>query len=139
MEVKKYEEIGSNYRFFLGWRHAAFAGILVVLFGVLSLTFTIYKETPSLAFVIPFIASPIGILLYFIDKRTRDLYHAAIRAGKFLEGGGGFYTELSKDLVPKGKSPFIKITQSAALDLLFIGSSLALIALSLYLRLTPHP
>ena len=131
MEEKKYEEIGLNYRFFLGWRHAAFAGILVVIYGVISLTITVHKEYPIIAWLIPLGASPIGFLLCMIDHRTRDLYHAAIQAGKDLEGEkGGFYTRLREIALPKGTSAFKKITHSAALDILFIGTSLAFILLS---------
>ncbi len=77
------EEVGTNYRFFLGSpSHAAFAGDLIILYGVISLTFSIYKDTRALAWIIPALASPIGIFLWIIDVRIRDLYHATIRAGK---------------------------------------------------------
>lgn len=132
MDGKKYEEIGTNYRFFLGWRHAAFAGDLVIIYGVLSLTFTVYKDTPSFAWIVPALGSPLGVLLWIIDVRTRELYHAAIRAGKSLEGKkGGFFSQLSKVALPKGTSPFIKLTQSGALDLLFFGSSICLLVLAI--------
>src|SRR3990172_12420154 len=134
MEEKRYEEIGVNYRFFLGWRHAAFAGDLIILYGVFSLTSSMYKEIPTCAWIVPFIASPIGILLWMIDVRTRDLYHAAIKAGKDIEGEkGGFFTRLSETALPKGSSPFSKITQSASITLLFIGSSIILLAIAIAL------
>jgi len=41
---KLYEEVGANYRFFLAWRHAAFAGNLVVLYGVFSLCVSASKD-----------------------------------------------------------------------------------------------
>jgi hypothetical protein len=77
----------------------------------------------------------LGFLLWIIDVRTRDLYHAAIRAGKLLEGAtGGFFTQLAKDVVlPAGTSPFKKLSQSAALDLLFIGSSVISIVMAIVL------
>ena len=132
MDEKRYQEIGTNYRFFLGWRHAAFAGDLVILYGVLSLTSLIYNQTPDIAWLVPLIASPIGILLWMVDKRTRDLYHAAIRAGRELEGEkGGFFTQLSEVVLPLGASPFRKVTQSGALNLLFIGSSILLFIISI--------
>ena len=134
MNEKKYEEIGTNYRFFLSWRHAAFAGDVVIIYGILSLTFSIYKDSPSLAWIVPTFGSPIGILLWIIDVRTRELYHAAIKAGKDLEGkDGGFFTQLSKVALPASSSPFKKLTQSGALNLLFIGSSMLLIALAVFL------
>jgi hypothetical protein len=140
MEEKKYEEIGTNYRFFLSWRHAAFAGDLVIIYGVLSLTFSIYKDTPALAWIVPILGSPIGFLLWIIDVRTRELYHSAIKAGKSIEGDkGGFFTELSKVALPAGTSPFKKLTQSSALNLLFIGSSLLLIVLAVFMYFLSYP
>ena len=134
MDEKKYEEVSTVYRFFLSWRHASFAGDLVVLYGVLSLTLSIYEKAPSVAWTIPLFASPVCILLWMIDKRTRALYHAAISAGKDLEDpGGGFFTCLSDKVVyPLGTSPF-KITHSLALNFLFFGSFLLLLSASLIL------
>ena len=104
------------------------------MFGVLSLTFSTYKDMPSIAWIIPLICSPVGILLWMIDKRNRDLYHAAIRAGKLLERDKvGFYSELSKELLPEGASPFKKISQSGALNLLLFGSSFILFILFIFL------
>lgn len=134
MEKKRYAEIGINYRFFLGWRHAAFAGNLVVLYGVLTLTLSIYKEIPLYAWLVPAVTWPIGILLWIIDVRTRDLYHAAMKAGKELEGkDGGFFTELSKVALSEDDPITKKKTQSLALNILFVGSSLLLIALAIFL------
>lgn len=125
MEDRFYEEVGRNYRFFLGWRHAAFAGNVVVIYGVISLSITAFQRAPDYAWLVPLIGSPIGLLLWMIDVRTRDLYHAAMRAGKTLEGQvGGFYTELSEVSLPKDGG-FVRdeITQSGALDMFFLGSA----------------
>lgn len=133
MDDKKYEEIGSNYRFFLGWRHAVFAGDLVILYGVLSLTYSIFKEEPRLAWIVPMLGSPIGLLLRIIDVRTRSLFKAAITAGMKLEDGkGGLFTELFPLMSKKG-DPQLKPTHSLALDILLIGSSVILFLLSLVL------
>ena len=138
MDDKRYEEIGTNYRFFLGWRHAAFAGHLVILYGILSLTFSVYGQSPAKAWLVPAFGSPIGILLWIVDVRTRDLYHAAIRAGKSIEGKrGGFYTQLTGIVVSKGTPRLKRLTQSLALDILFWGSSIGLLflAAALYAKL----
>jgi hypothetical protein len=132
---KLYEEVGTNYRFFLGWRHATLAGILVILYGVGSLTLSTYNKssTSSSAWIIPALSFPIGFVLWIIDFRTRQLYIAAINAGKHLEGDeGGFFTELVKIVKPPGRNPIRLLiqgepTQSSALDLIFIGSSLFLL------------
>ena len=56
-----------------------------------------------LAAIILLVASPIGVLLWLIDVRVRSLYHAAIDAGKELDGTtGGFYTNVSKVALPQG-------------------------------------
>ena len=140
MNEKKYEEIGTTYRYFLSWRHAAFAGDLVIIYGILSLTFSVYKDRPSLAWIVPLSGSPIGILLWIIDVRTRELYHASIRAGTALEGiYGGFFTQLSKTVLSAGSSPFKKFSHTGALNLLFIGSSILLIILAFCLYFLPFP
>lgn len=134
MSDKAYAEVGANYRFFLAWRHASFAGMLLILFGAAQLTGTL-KEQPHQAWLVPILASPLGVLLWLIDTRTRDLYHAAIRAGMKLEGeAGGFYTELSQVTIPAGASAFSRPSQSAALNVLFLGSSGALLVLGLLMR-----
>jgi hypothetical protein len=136
MEAKRYEEIGTNYRFVLGWRHAAFAGDLVIMYGILSLTFAVYKEIPVIAWIVPALGWPVGVLLWMVDVRTRELYHAAIRAGKAFEGKrGGFFTQLAQITLPKGGSSFQRLSQSTALDLLFFGSSLSLLILAIFLYL----
>jgi hypothetical protein len=134
IDEKIYEEIGANYRYFASWRHKAVVGVFVVLGAAVSLCISAKKEAPELMWLIPAIASPVGILLWIIDLRIRDLYHAAIRAGKALESPlEGFYTVLARDVVvPKGKSILSRPTQSFALNILFIGSSLALLALSVW-------
>jgi len=137
MSEKAYEEVGANYRFFLAWRHASFAGMLLILFGTAQLTFSALKDQPTMAWLVPVLASPLGVLLWIVDTRTRDLYHAAIRAGKKLEGdAGGFYTELSQVTLPVGSSAFGRLSQSGALNLLFLGSSVAMLALGMFLRWT---
>lgn len=135
MNDKKYEEVGANYRFFLRWRHASFAGNALILYGAISLCISAYRDSPTLAWIVPLLASPIGILMWIIDVRTREAYHAAINAGEKLEGDeGGFYTKLIEDVaLARGSSPFKefikshKLTHSIALDIFFIGSSVMLL------------
>lgn len=133
MKEELYKEIGTNYRFFLGWRHAAFAGYLIVLGAVLSICMTAFKDARSILWVIPLCATPVGVFLWAIDVRTRSLYHTAMRAGRDLEAPEkGFYTRLSDEVaLAPGTSPFKRVTQSAALNLLFLGGSLVMLLLSL--------
>lgn len=135
MNDKLYEEVGSNYRFFLRWRHASFAGQCIVLFAVFTLSASFIEKAREIAWVVPLAASPIGVLLWIIDVRTRDLYHATIKAGAELEGeNNGFYTVLHDDVaLKKEESPFSKLTQSAALNLIFWGSTILLLIASILL------
>lgn len=150
MNGKLYEEVGTTYRFFLGWRHAAFAGNLVVIYGALSLTLTALEKQPTVAWIVPLIAAPIGVLLWILDVRTRDLYRAAIRAGKQLETKQpepALFTQLGDEAIPRWKSlsqePFLKrvfkklCSHSAALNVFFIGSSFVFVVLALWLRTAP--
>ncbi|MFZ1413345.1 MAG: hypothetical protein WAS73_02030 [Defluviicoccus sp.] len=130
-----YKEVGTNYRFFLGWRHAALAGYVLVFGAVLSLCISAFKDASQIVWIIPFSASPIGLALWAIDRRTRDLYHATLRAGRQLEAPEkGFYTLISEEVaLPPGSNPFRKVTQTGALNAMFIGGSLALAGISLFL------
>jgi|ERR1043166_798321 hypothetical protein len=132
MKEKLYEEVGAVYRFFLAWRHAALAGIVMIVGGAISLTASIYKESPELSFIVPLFACPFGFVLWMIDLRTRDLYHAAIRAGKNLEGEDkGFFSALSDGVaLKKEESVFSRTTQSGALNIIFWAASIGLVLLA---------
>ena len=137
MKEKIYEEVGNNYRFFLRWRHAALAGNMIVLGAILSFSVSAFKDAKELMWIIPLLASPMGILLWIIDVRNRSLYHAANRAGKEIEdseGVSGFYSKLISENValPESTSVFSRWTQSLALNCLFLGSSIILLLLSVF-------
>lgn len=133
MDEKKYEEVGHNYRHFLGWRHACVAGDIAVLYGVATLYLAVRKDAPGLEWLVPLVASPIGLLLWWIDQRNQDLIHAAQNVGKRLEGaGGGVYSTLVDQLaVPKGKSAYSRLTMTGATNIVFLGSSGGLLLLTL--------
>ena len=134
MKEKIYEEVGANYRFFLTWRHATVAGYFVIMYGIITLTISIYKDAPKLAGIVPFLGAFIGWGFWLIDRRTQEIYHAAIRAGKELEGfRGGFYSQVSKIILPPGSSPFKKNSHSGIIKVLFIGSSILLFILAIIL------
>ena len=141
MKEEIYKEVGTNYRFFLGWRHALVAGYVIVLGAAFSLLLSAFKDAKEIVWVIPLCVFPIGIIFWAIERRTRDLYHSAITAGKNLEAPDvGFYSHLGTEVVQTaGTSPLVllikkgKLTQAAALDILFLGGSLLLLCLSIYL------
>jgi hypothetical protein len=100
LKAEIYKEAGVNYRFFLGWRHASAAGYLVILGAVVSLGISAFKDAKELLWLIPLCAAPVGVVLWLVDLRTRDAYHAAVRAGKGLEAPErGFFTVLDEDVV----------------------------------------
>lgn len=135
MQEKKYAEIGANYRFLLGWRLAYFIGMLVTILGVILLSMSIYKDLPKIAWLIPLVASPLGLLLRLADLQTRELYKATIRAGEVLEGeAGGVYSELAEEMFHK-TSPARHPSHSSVIDLLGYGSLVLLLIFALVLYL----
>ena len=137
MQDKLYEEAHNSYRFFLSWRHASVVGIFVVFYGVLSLCVMAFKDAEPLAWIIPIIASPVGVIFWLIDKRTQKLYQAAISAGKELEKDkNGFFTKLKDDVSLKdGVSSFSQITHRGILSVTFLGSSIILIFIGVIIKL----
>lgn len=91
-----YEEAGRVHRYMLGWRHAAFAGYFVILYGIASLVEK-FEEQPNVVTILLFAASCAGIVLFFIDVRTRELYNAAVQAGNAIECGepGNLFARLA--------------------------------------------
>jgi hypothetical protein len=82
-----YEEAGRAHRYFLNWRHAAFAGYFVVLYAVANVVIQLWEKSPIAAGVVLILAAPIGLAMHQIDKRVRELYYAAIQAAKAIEAG----------------------------------------------------
>lgn len=125
-----YKEVGINYRFFLSWRHALFAGYLLVV-SALSLAFSwLYKEQHSLLWVTFIFGIIITLVFWALEFRNRELYHACQNTGEELEKNftsvEGIFTILNKLQVKK-------ITHSLAIDMLFIVTILTmLIALIIF-------
>jgi hypothetical protein len=146
MKDKSYEEIGPNYRFFLTWRHAAFGGNLVILWGTCSLLTSAYEKNMPLAWLVPLLASLASFCLWLADRRTRQIYRSLTEAGKALEENNlGPYHALTQIGIPedapwfpkKGK-PLCKFySQSFALDCFFLGSALVLLIVTIYVMWTP--
>lgn len=144
--MEPYEEIGPNYRFFLAWRHAAFAGNIVILGGTCSLLTTAYEKAMPLAWLIPLLASLAAVSLWLADRRTRQIYRSLTDAGKKMEDGGkGPYHALTDIGIPKdapwfpkkGKTLCRLFSQSFALDVFFLGSALVLILATAFLMVSP--
>lgn len=138
---KIYEEVGRNYRFFLNWRHLAFAGYLAVLYTIISLTIAFINNLPSIAWFVPAFSSLIGITFWLIDKRIQDLYHDATEAGTNLEGEYiGFYkmTNTNSDN-KKNRNKKINIPHSTVLKYFYLGTSFILFQTAIVLLLLNHP
>ncbi|HRQ23229.1 MAG TPA: hypothetical protein PLF42_07350 [Anaerolineales bacterium] len=119
-----YEEIGRNYRYFLNWRHALFAGYLLVLYAVIS---SYVESIDNLFFQRLCLGAVVLISLVFwtIEIRIRDLYRACTEAGEDLEkktkskgesSSFGIYTKLNN-----GEMRRKKISHTNALNLLFLS------------------
>jgi len=143
MNEKVSEAVGPNYRYFLGWRHAAFGANIIVLWGTASLIIAAFKDALPLVWIIPLLACPIGLLLWIADKRTRQIYRKLVKAGKDLEPGGiGPYSELERISIPRNVNWFCPdeegrcklISQSTVLTLFFLRSSVVLFLLYIYLK-----
>lgn len=145
MKEKTYKEVGPNYRFFLAWRHAGFAGNLVILYGASRLLITAVKEVSPLTWLIPLFASLAAFCLWLADRRTRQIYRELVKAGSDLEEDNGPFKALEKVGIPEDAKWFPKkgqplckfFSQSFALDCFFLGSSVLLFIVSLYFLFSP--
>jgi len=136
MKEKLYEEIAANYRFFLNWRHASFAGHMVILGAVVSFSIGAYKDAKPLLWLIPLAGAPFGVFFCIVDTRIQKIFQCAIEAGRKLEGElGGYFSEQAEiGTVPiRDKCPML-FTHTMALRIVYLGSTLTLMALSLYFK-----
>lgn len=130
---KIYEEIGENYRFFLRWRDLLFAGHFIITGALLSFTYTVFNANEHIAWLISLLGAPLGFLFRELDKRNRELYNQAIKAGASLEKiSEGFYSMIQKD---KDKRK-IKGIHTRIIEGIYIATSLVFIIITLVLLLT---
>ena len=104
MQKEIYAEIGTNYRFFLNWRHALFAGNLLVLYALVNAYLRLSESNQGdLNYVVFSIGLLLSVCFWGLEIRIRDLYRACTRAGHKLEkmvSESGIYTELdSQNLI----------------------------------------
>jgi len=95
-----YDEIGRNYRYFLNWRHALFAGYLLILYTLAQGYFWLFEHSQQNIWVIFLAGLLISLCIWVLEIRVRDLYQACTKAGRNIEnevGGAGIYTELNSD------------------------------------------
>jgi hypothetical protein len=80
-----YEEVGTNYRFFLTWRHRLLAGYFIVVASMCFGIPWIWEKDKGLLWA-PFAAGmAITVVFWVLDFRNRDLYHACQKVGETLE------------------------------------------------------
>lgn len=88
MDLKDtYSEVGTNYRFFLTWRHKLLAGFLVTIAGLaagFSWAFT-NQELKSISWVILLLGILITAVFWALDFRNRALYRACQNVGHEIE------------------------------------------------------
>ncbi len=116
--AKFYEELGQNYRYFLGWRERLFAGYITVLAG-LGLGFAMSGRT-SFEIGLLVAAILVSVVFLILDQRTRDLFQQCQLVGRDLEKLSntlGVYTALQSLVRPVGSLT----THSLAVKLLVGG------------------
>jgi hypothetical protein len=127
-----YVEIGVNYRYFLTWRQRIFAGYLAVL-GALSVAGGwMLKDAPQFLWLFPVTGLLLTLVFWILERRNRELYGVCINRGAACEAGlgdMGVYSGIRQR--PQ------RVTQSAALDLLFAGAAIAFVAAGLMMTLFP--
>jgi hypothetical protein len=146
MKEKIYEELCNNYRYFLTWRHAAFAGHVLAIGGTIALCITAIKDDSNIAYLIPLFASPIGIILWLFDLKIRKIYRAIYAYGEKLEVGfDGYFSCLRNvgasfpdDGAPREEEQDLRtkslISHSTVLDIVYWCSFFGMLFLSLFIK-----
>lgn len=121
---KAYEEVGTNYRYFLNWRRFLVTGWFTVM-GAVSFAFSwVYKNASEYTWVLFFSTFVITGAFWVMDYRNRDLYHACQKSGEEIEqhlkNTKGIYTYLNK-------LEATKLTHSRALDVLFFTTMIGML------------
>jgi hypothetical protein len=119
-----YSEIGTNYRYFLDWRHKLLAGYLVTVAGLaIAFSWALTNNTiKPLSWIILLLGLIITLVFWGLEFRNRDLYHVCQKAGSQIEqkegidNGQGIYTALDNSRN--------RISHSMVLDILFSIASL---------------
>lgn len=126
-----YEQLCKNYRFFLKWRQAVFGGYLVILGATLSLGIAAYKDARPIAWLVPTVASPLGLVFWMLDIRVRNLFRHTYMVGRKLEGDCcGFFNGIAQIGVVPGVDTMPKLTNSVILSSVYIGATLILITIA---------
>lgn len=129
-----YAEIGRNYRFFLGWRHASIAGYFFTLFTVAQIWLDLRQADPLDSWLVPFICSPIGFLFWLIDRRTSGLFRSAVTAGRKLEQSakleGYFTSQASVGTIPGADPAYPQFSHTKIFTALYATISLVMLLLS---------
>jgi len=87
-EDRAYEEIGRNYRYFLGWRHKLVAGYFAIIAGLGIAYWTTQNDQETWP-LLCLAAIVLSVLFWMFDRRNMDLYRACLEAGQQLEAGKG--------------------------------------------------
>jgi hypothetical protein len=119
-----YNEVGTNYRYFLDWRHKLLAGYLVTVAGLaIAFSWALTNNTITpLSWMILLLGLIITLVFWGLEFRNRDLYHVCQKAGSQIEqkegidNGQGIYTALDNSRN--------RISHSMVLDILFSIASL---------------
>lgn len=103
----RYEEVGRNYRFFLSWRQASFAAMVIAISTGMSLLISSLDSGGKELGFIPLIIAVGEFAFLMVDFRTRQLYRSLVETGVELEKA----IHLREGVVPK-IGPYIGIFNS---------------------------
>lgn len=113
-----YQEIGNNYRFFLNWRHALFAGYLVILYTLANAyAWALERQLTPIEGIIIVGGVIITLTFWALERRIRALYRACTSKGKEIEGDSqlsGIYHKLDNQNNKENQN-----THSLVLDIFF--------------------
>lgn len=143
--IEKYNEFGTNYRFFLGWRYAIVLGAGAVDFAVFKFI-TSSNLTDCQINILVIISILLLILLMLFELRTVEIYRELILNASNLERGqnvfgyysmmfDGFKRRKFKDFI-KGFTDLYKFTHTGAI-LWFMILSIAFICIIAYIPHSP--
>ena len=132
-----YAEIGTNYRFFKTWRERLLAGYLAVLAG-LSIAYKwtqsaeVEQSTSQLRLELAVCGAGllITVVFWLLEFRNSDLFLDCLRSGKKCEEAANLPEETRVySRILSSRKCFV--TQSRAMNLLFLLASVGIIAVAI--------
>ncbi len=119
--IRKYEEIGIQIRYFLTWRRIVFGAHLFVLWGAFSGLSKLLENdvSPKIIGILLFIAPSISLCLWIIDLRTRRICNVLNARARIIEDARVGVHSGIEELNPNNlNNKYVFVLHSTGLDLL---------------------